>query len=1160
MKNLKLLCVLFVIFLLNTVLWSQGKIIGHVEDKETGQPLPGANVIVSGTYLGAATNQNGDYVIVNVPVGVYIIEVSYVGYTKTKKTGVIVSQGRITKVNFQLERAVIEGATVTVVAERDILHKEVTGSQNVIMADRIVETAGVTTLHDFLAKQAGITDERFLEIRGGNPQETGTIINGFAFVNTRVGKTESFIPTSSIEQVSVQSSGMSAEYGEFRSGIIEVTTKTGYSDRYHGTFSFKRNQPHMKRFGRSLYDPMNNALRPHLDPDIAFIGVEEAIKQGIITEYEAQQFVKYNSFRGFPFYTGRRLPSTWKTSLLNMGLDFSAITAVDLYLYDAWMHQVFPDFDKLNRKIEELDSMGIYVGEKVTDPKLIELFRKHANKEGRTWDYVFDGGFGGPVPIIGKNLGNMTFYLSNITARTAYVQPKELDSDYKTTTMLVLKSNISKKSNLKITSLYNYHKGMSPTHGGENEMPNLSFAQGLDFSSGTWNPHGLDRGDFMPEDNILLFSGQGWGGNYGPRLWWYVTDLQIWKQYNFMLGLKYTHTINERSFFDVQASYMRTKDHIHPKETRDETVLYRLGGVIPLTEAPYGRRILPLNTDSDTVDGFIFDQFHSVPGLEDRFDSKGGLLFDHSLTQQFRFKINYGNQINMMHFIKTGAEVFVMDLNNDRFGYWHDPGSAYEYMFKVRPVFAGAYIQDQISYEEMILNLGIRVDYFGEASGLKWPTGRLFDEKAFGINYAKPPTDWLEMLHAGKSVVWWKWDTLDNYYRRIGEKPLYQPVKSHLVFSPRLGVSFPLTSRTKFYFNYGHFRMLPPYSEMYMYVYRHGTAKGGLYHLGNPNLEPVRTIQYELGIDYNLMDMYLIHVAGYYKDVTGEVRPITYIPNYGNGFSFRTNQAYKGVQGAEIQITKQFGEILTGWAKLQYIYVTVGYSGREYVYEDPDFNNDPDKINYYRDPKRPYPVPQFSANITLRSPSKWGYIFGDWRFSFLPEWKRGEIFRYNPRGLDVNNEFRWPDIFLANMAISKTFDLKGAKATLTVDILNLFNTKIFTYKYAFAKGIGSETGPSQDFKNYMASLHLKDYKDSYYDPIRDEEKGEYLYPGYVYTKDITDPETGEIIHHKGEVVRGEDHIGDVRSSKKPHINNPNLDIFTFGNEPRSIWIGLRIDF
>ena len=70
------LIISFFLFI-STELFAQGKIVGHVKDKATNEPLIGVNVIILNTYLGAATDIEGDYVIVNVPVGVYSVQASH---------------------------------------------------------------------------------------------------------------------------------------------------------------------------------------------------------------------------------------------------------------------------------------------------------------------------------------------------------------------------------------------------------------------------------------------------------------------------------------------------------------------------------------------------------------------------------------------------------------------------------------------------------------------------------------------------------------------------------------------------------------------------------------------------------------------------------------------------------------------------------------------------------------------------------------------------------------------------------------------------------------------------------------------------------------------------------------------------------------------------
>jgi hypothetical protein len=1108
-KNLRFaplfLIILVLCFNFTTKIYSQGKIIGHVKDKSTGNALVGVNVHLIDTYIGAATDLEGDYVIVNVPVGTYSIQASLIGYGNVTKTEVVVSQDLTSTVNFELEETTIVGGEVVVVAERHHLHKEVASSQIVVTNDQIVEAAGVRSLKDFLQTQASITGDEYLNIRGGNPQETGTLINGMAFVNTRVGMTESFLPTSGIEQVSVKTGGMSAEYGEFRSGLIEVSTKFGNQNSYSGRIRVTRDLAHQKRFGRSLYDPMNNYLRPHLDPDIAFIGVSAAVDQGIITQYEANQF-QYSTFAGHIANSNeRRLPAGWRQSLK----PGEVITPVDLYLFDAWMHMAQVDFTKLNSKIRELNNQGLNVGSEITDQRQIDLFKEHSNSEDQYADFYIDAGFGGPVPFIGKYLGNATFYLSNLTNRTSYIQPMFRDYDLHTNTLLAIKSDITEGIKLKLTGAYNFNHGMNAARGADSEVPNLGTAIGGISGLG----EGLDRGNLMPENNLDFFTNSG--SNYGYIYWWYPSVLQDWEQTNVLTGATLTHAISPQTYYEVVLSYQDTEDRIVPKQTRNMNVLTHIGP-IPVNEMPYGRQLWDISQTTYDLDGWTFDQFYSIPGLAERFDSKGGELHDNSSTKQLRLKVNFGSQFDKMNFVKAGFEYFYMDLNNKRWSIWRPQGSEsmYEYNFRVFPYTIGAYAQDELTFENMIATIGLRMDYFSSGD-LLWPTGRPFDGAALGE--FTPPDNYIEILESGGSLVWDHWNSVNQQLIAAGEQPLLEPVKSHLVFSPRFGISFPISDDAKFYFNYGHFRSLPPYSELYMYDVRGAGGKGGLY---------------QLGIDYLFLENYLLHVAGFYKDISGEVRSVNILPDNFLQYRYRTDDRYRDIEGLDLGITKNVGDFITGWVNLKYIFPSGGNTGRQSIYENPDLNQSPDAF-YYANPSRPQPVPEIFANITFRTPQSWGYFGQDWLLSFLPHWKQGDQFSWNPANVSgTTRYFNWPDYFSMNLKLSKKFELNLVNVTLYMDINNLFNNKQFLYQYAFADWGTSPTAGS-DFEDYMSSLHLPDYADPYYDSVRDEKNGKY--------------------------IAGNDKIGDLRSKDKPYINDPNNDIFLFGNA-RAIWFGIMLDF
>ena len=84
-----------------------GKITGQVVDQTTGDPLPGANVVLSGTSLGAAADMDGQYTILYVPPGIYDLDISVIGYTKVSITTVRVridQTARVTNGSFPTDR------------------------------------------------------------------------------------------------------------------------------------------------------------------------------------------------------------------------------------------------------------------------------------------------------------------------------------------------------------------------------------------------------------------------------------------------------------------------------------------------------------------------------------------------------------------------------------------------------------------------------------------------------------------------------------------------------------------------------------------------------------------------------------------------------------------------------------------------------------------------------------------------------------------------------------------------------------------------------------------------------------------------------------------------------------------------------------------------
>jgi hypothetical protein len=98
----KLLFLLLIAALVPGLMFASGKIKGKVVDASSGEPLVGANVIVVGTSMGAATNVSGEFNVLNLPAGTYTLKTSYVGYQAITLTNIRVNDDLTTDANFQL--------------------------------------------------------------------------------------------------------------------------------------------------------------------------------------------------------------------------------------------------------------------------------------------------------------------------------------------------------------------------------------------------------------------------------------------------------------------------------------------------------------------------------------------------------------------------------------------------------------------------------------------------------------------------------------------------------------------------------------------------------------------------------------------------------------------------------------------------------------------------------------------------------------------------------------------------------------------------------------------------------------------------------------------------------------------------------------------------
>ncbi len=214
-----------------------GKLTGKVIDAKTKEPLPFVTIIIVGTNLGAATDMDGNYTILNIPPGNYSVRAQYIGYQPVVVEGVSISVDLTTRQDFTLSESAVELKAIVVESKRDILRKDVTSSQSNVSAEEI-KALPVTEFNDVLQLQPGISKDANggFHIRGGRTSEIAYWVNGVSITDPYDNSRGLEIDNSSVQELQVISGTFNAEYGNAMSGIVNTVTKEG-GKNYHGSFN-----------------------------------------------------------------------------------------------------------------------------------------------------------------------------------------------------------------------------------------------------------------------------------------------------------------------------------------------------------------------------------------------------------------------------------------------------------------------------------------------------------------------------------------------------------------------------------------------------------------------------------------------------------------------------------------------------------------------------------------------------------------------------------------------------------------------------------------------------------------------------------------------------------------------------------------------------------
>lgn len=586
---------------------TSGKISGIVKDGQTGEPLVGANILLTGTTYGASTDIDGRFFIINIPPGNYSARASMLGYASVTKTGVRVDIDQTTELNFTISQEAVQGQEVVIVAERPVVQKDVASSR-VNITDKQIQSLPVASVSAVVGLQAGV--QSGLVVRGGGADQTAFIVDGLTLRNERDNTPYSGISLSSVQDIQVQTGGFNAEYGNIRSGVVNVLTKEGSPNEYSFTITTRYSPPAQKHFGISPYDPNSFWIRSRVDPAVAMTGTTS----GAWDIYTQRQYI---GFEGWNAVSQATLKDNDPTN------DLTPEAAQRLFLFQ---------------------------------------FRRQGDIVKP--DYTVDGGFGGPVPFIGKDLGNLRFFASYRMSKSMYLIPLSADAYEDYNGQLRLTSDLGSGMKLMLQGIIGKQTGTNDNNSG---LPGL-------FSSASGIASVLDRVSYI---DVRIFAPD------------YFAPSTITMN---SFGGKLTHVLSPSTFYEASAYGQSFKYKTGPGAGRNTAKSYLFGNSYYVDEAPYGF--------SQTTAGRTF--LTNGIGFSNSRDS--------SEVATYTAKADLTSQLDKFNQLKAGAE-FVMTHSLVNYGLVdYFTGNFTQSKWDTKPTRLSAYVQNKFEYEGMIASFGLRLD------------------------------------------------------------------------------------------------------------------------------------------------------------------------------------------------------------------------------------------------------------------------------------------------------------------------------------------------------------------------------------------------------------------------------------------------------------------
>jgi len=497
---------------------------------------------------------------------------------------------------------------------------------------------------------------------------------------------------------------------------------------------------------------------------------------------------------------------------------------------------------------------------------------------------------------------------------------------------------------------------------------------------------------------------------------------------------------------------------LYPQDSEEDAALFE--------QLKSERRQYEWYVKEDGPLGYIHPDSNTLP-ISNSFANDGsGHGMSESRTRSYITKLDLSSQITKTHLIKGGFEFRLHDLESHSYDLIAatDPNANQEIVpytptipavdspqrfdYIRTPREFSAYLQDKMEFRDVIMNVGLRFDWFD--ANYVVPADPSDPDIYHPMKNENTYRDWVE---PGSGLNQEEYDAyvagFEEYTPEERKAFMHKAVDPKMQVSPRLGIAYPISDQGVIHFSYGHFFQIPQYSQMYARPDFKINPSGGNVVFGNADLLAKRTVQYEVGLQQQIAPNTGIDVTIFYRDIRDWIGTSPLITTVIPGIQYSTyeNRDYANSRGFTVKLERRMANNFS--ANVDYTFTIV-----EGSYSNP--NDAYNAINNKQEPRLNLIPLAWDRRHSLTGQLIWSRdswtVSGIARFytgfPYTPSFPRGEFVGATALSNLRENSSVQPNNTTVDVRVNKRFRVSGLDLNVFAYIQNLLDSNDATAVYS----------------------------------------------------------------------------------------------------------------